>query len=332
MTEGNENGPEGMDAPAKPDRQVVAVAATALALFRRDYFCRLHCGSRAGRRNFYRPGMSPMGDGSGSFVFADWCSSADRDPRIGDDPAMGQYHEAYCVFYGLFEEKKVSRIPYIWVDSELSLIRGHVQGFPKKLGDIFMTRPVEIGRGGARKAIGSRFAAHVSQLGRRLVTLSVTLEETVRGILSAVSGDDRRSTRASSHRSTVTEPSVHEFQRAKVADFALGTVFQRLRNPRIRPIRVQRDRLSGSCQRAARPCSFHGLLGGGRHRSAGRGRAMSVSRRPPPGAAPHPARRQARVVRAGRRDACAGRRSQAAGTGRRSICRPASRARSSACT
>ena len=59
------------------------------------------------------PGMSPMGDGSGSFVFADWCSSADRDPRIGDDPAMGQYHEAYCVLYGLFEEKKVSRIPYM---------------------------------------------------------------------------------------------------------------------------------------------------------------------------------------------------------------------------
>ena len=35
------------------------------------------------------PGMTPMGDGSGSFVFADWCSAADRDPRIRDDPAMG---------------------------------------------------------------------------------------------------------------------------------------------------------------------------------------------------------------------------------------------------
>ena len=79
------------------------------------------------------------------------------------------------------------RFPYIWVDSELSLIRGHVQGFPKKLGDIFMTRPVEIGRGGVRKAIGSRFAAHVSQLGRRLVTLSVTLEEAVEGF--AVGGE-----------------------------------------------------------------------------------------------------------------------------------------------
>ena len=143
------------------------------------------------------PGMSPMGDGSGSFVFADWCSSADRDPRIGDDPAMGQYHEAYCVLYGLFEEKKVSRIPYIWVDNELSLIRGHVQGFPKKLGDIFMTRPVEIGRG----------------------------EETVEGFYPPSVARPPLHTRLFPSIGG-TAPSVHEFQRAQVADFALGTVFR----------------------------------------------------------------------------------------------------------
>ena len=170
------------------------------------------------------PGMTPMGDGSGSFVFADWCSAADHDPRIRDDPAMGQYREAYCVLYGLFEGKKVSRIPYIWVDSELSLIRGHVQGFPKKLGDVFMTRPVALGRGGVRKAAGSRFAAHVSALGRRLATLSVTIEGTVEKfyppsvarpplhtrLFPSIEGD---------------APSVYEFQRARIADFEIGAVF-----------------------------------------------------------------------------------------------------------
>ena len=64
LTEGDENGPEGMDAPAKPDRQVVAVAATALALFRRDHFGRLHCGSRAGSRNFCRPACPRWGTGA----------------------------------------------------------------------------------------------------------------------------------------------------------------------------------------------------------------------------------------------------------------------------
>ena len=171
------------------------------------------------------PGMTPMGDGSGSIVFADWCSSADNDPRIGEDPAVGQYLEAYCVLYGTFEERKASRIPYIWVDSELSLIRGHIQGFPKKLGDIYMTRPVELGRGGVRKEIGSRFAAHVSQLGRRLITLSVTLEETVEKFYPPSVARPPLHTRLFPS-ITGSEPSVHEFHRAKIADFALGTVFR----------------------------------------------------------------------------------------------------------
>ena len=76
-----------------------------------------------------------------------------------------------------------------------------------------------------RKAIGSRFAAHVSQLGRRLVTLSVTLEETVEGFYPPSVARPPLHTRLFPSIGG-TAPSVHEFQRAKVADFALGTVFR----------------------------------------------------------------------------------------------------------
>ncbi|MBS35425.1 MAG: acetoacetate decarboxylase [Thiotrichales bacterium] len=170
------------------------------------------------------PGMTPMGDGGGSFVFADWCSAADHDERIRDDPAVGQYREAYCVLYGLYEDKKVSRIPFIWVDSELSLIRGHVQGFPKKLGDIHMTRPVELGVGGVKKDLGSTFNAHVSSLGRRLVTLGVTLDETLEKFYPSSVARPPLHTRLFPSINQ-GQPAVHEFQRAKIADFQLGTVF-----------------------------------------------------------------------------------------------------------
>ena len=170
------------------------------------------------------PGMQPMGDGSGSFVFADWCSAADHDERIRDDPAIGQYHEAYCVLYGMFEDKKAGRIPYIWVDSELSLIRGHIQGFPKKLGDIYMTRAVEFGKGGVRKEVGSRFNAHVSSVGRRLVTLGVSLEETLEKFYPPSVARPPLHTRLFPALDGA-EPAVYEFQRAKIADFQLGTVF-----------------------------------------------------------------------------------------------------------
>lgn len=128
------------------------------------------------------PGMEPLGDGSVSLFFADWCSASDADPRVLADPAKGQYHESYWVLYGTYEGNPTGRVPFIYVDSELSLIRGLVQGFPKKLGRIAMTRPVAIGQGGVRRQPGGRFAAHVSAGDRRLATVSVELEgETNRG-------------------------------------------------------------------------------------------------------------------------------------------------------
>jgi acetoacetate decarboxylase len=121
-------------------------------------------------------GLRPAPEGTASVVFADWCSASDNDTRVLADPAVGQYHEAYVVLHALRGDKKVGRVPFIWVDSELSLLRGQIQGFPKKLGQIAMTRPVSLGRGGVRKADGARFAAHATSHGRRVVTASVTVQ------------------------------------------------------------------------------------------------------------------------------------------------------------
>jgi acetoacetate decarboxylase len=120
--------------------------------------------------------LEPVGDGSATFVFIDWSSAADSDPRIAADPARGQYREAYVEVYGLLDGAKVARVPYIWVDNDLSLARGYIQGFPKKLGAIAMTRAVTIGNGGARIEPGATFTGHVSSLGRQLARGSVTLE------------------------------------------------------------------------------------------------------------------------------------------------------------
>lgn len=170
------------------------------------------------------PGLEPAGDGSCSFVFADWCSASDHDERVRDDPGRGQYREAYVVLYGTFDGKPAGRVPYIWVDSDLSLVRGLIQGFPKKLGSIAMTRPVELGQGGVRKDVGSRFAAYVSGMGRRLCTVSVTLDDEAdkpypRGVATplvhtrlwpSIEGD---------------APAVHELSRATIKGFECGRVY-----------------------------------------------------------------------------------------------------------
>lgn len=120
--------------------------------------------------------LEPVGDGSASFVFCDWSSSAHQDPRVMADPARGQYKEAYVAVHARLDGKTVARVPYIWVDNDLSFARGHIQGFPKKLGDIAITRAVEIGRGGPRLETGARFTGHVASLGVRLAHGTVTLE------------------------------------------------------------------------------------------------------------------------------------------------------------
>src|SRR5690242_18102485 len=75
--------------------------------------------------------IEPDAGGACSFVFADWCSASDEDARVRDDPARGQYREAYVVCYGTIDGKPVGRVPFIWVDNDLSLVRGLIRGFPK---------------------------------------------------------------------------------------------------------------------------------------------------------------------------------------------------------
>lgn len=170
------------------------------------------------------PGFTPSPEGRCSFVFCDWSSAADEDPRIKDDPAKGQYREAYAVVHGQYDGKQAGRVPFIWVDSDLSLVRGLIQGFPKKLGEIHMTKPVEVGRGGSRKAPGERFRAHASAMGRRLVDVTVTIDEdrpkTYPPGVAAPLVHTRLWPRIGSD-----EPAVHELSRGTIDGFELGTVW-----------------------------------------------------------------------------------------------------------
>lgn len=168
-------------------------------------------------------GMEPVPEGTASVVFADWCSSSDHDERVLADPGVGQYHEAYVVLHAVRGDRKVGRVPFIWVDSELSLLRGQIQGFPKKFGQIAMTRPVTLGRGGVRKQQGSTFAAHATSHGRRVLTASVAIEGTTERL-------PRAATLPLVHTRLFpsvdrAEPAVHELQLGAIANFEAGAVY-----------------------------------------------------------------------------------------------------------
>jgi acetoacetate decarboxylase len=170
--------------------------------------------------------MEPVGDGSATFLFIDWASAADADARIAADPARGQYREAYVEVHATLDGKKVARVPYIWVDNDLSFARGQIQGFPKKSGTIAITRPAIVGKGGPQLQAGAAFAGHVAGLGRRLAHGTVVLEE------RAEAGFVPKAMRLPIWHTRLVpdlaggKPLVHDLARNLLTDFQIAEVWQ----------------------------------------------------------------------------------------------------------
>ena len=94
-----------------------------------------------------------------------------------EDPGRGQYREFFLVVNALLDGEHVTTCPYIWVDRDFSLARGWIQGFPKKLGSIWLTRTFGLDCAadpGVRP--GAVFGGTVAANDRRIAQGSVTLE------------------------------------------------------------------------------------------------------------------------------------------------------------
>lgn len=112
--------------------------------------------------------------GAVAIIWADWQSCRDDGQELLD-PVRAQYKECFVVVRCLYEGQHYSRCIYIWVDKDFAMVRGHHQGYPKKLGDIWMTRPVTVGRAGPRLEPGGRFGATCAAYGYRLIDASFTI-------------------------------------------------------------------------------------------------------------------------------------------------------------
>jgi acetoacetate decarboxylase len=115
--------------------------------------------------------------GAVAIVWADWQSCSDSFEELLD-PARAQYKEVFIVIRCTFRGATYSRAAYIWVDKDFAMARGHVQGYPKKMSEIWMTRPITLGKAGPRLEPGGRFGATVSTWGRRIADARFTITGT----------------------------------------------------------------------------------------------------------------------------------------------------------
>ena len=174
------------------------------------------------------PGLEPHPDpGRSAALFIDWQSRSDSGEEL-DDPVRSQYKEFFVVVNALLDGEPVTTCPYIWVDRDFALVRGWVQGFPKKLGSVHMTRHFPLGsNAGPALAAGGRFAGTLAANDRRLAFGAVTLE---RESADGPTHNDpplvnvRHFPRLAAGRHD--DPAVHELVRARSRDRAISPIWE----------------------------------------------------------------------------------------------------------
>jgi len=127
-------------------------------------------------RSILPEGLDPHPDtGRCAAVFADWQScSEDGDELL--DPVRSHYREFFIVANALLDGEEVTTCPFIWVDQDFALARGWIQGFPKKLGAVWMTRT--FGLGGPADpgyTTGARHGATCSARGRAIADMTLKI-------------------------------------------------------------------------------------------------------------------------------------------------------------
>jgi acetoacetate decarboxylase len=160
-------------------------------------------------------------------IFGDWQTCSDGGDQLVD-PSRAQYKEFFIVVNALLDGEEVTTCPFTWVDRDFALIRGWIQGFPKKLGSIEITRHFGLDCAadpGLRP--GARFGGTCGANDRRLADASVTLESV------AAQGPThnepplvnvRHFPRLEAGRHD--EPAVHELVRARSRDRSFSDVWQ----------------------------------------------------------------------------------------------------------
>jgi acetoacetate decarboxylase len=129
--------------------------------------------------------LAPQDPGAVAMIWADWqsCSSS-REELL--DPVRSQYKEAFAVVRCAYQGRMYSRCVYIWVDKDFAIGRGIHQGYPKKLGSIWQTRPHPFGHAAPPLGAGGLFGATLSAADRRIAqaTLRIAGESDTNGFVN----------------------------------------------------------------------------------------------------------------------------------------------------
>lgn len=116
-----------------------------------------------------------VNDGSGIAYIGEFISVSERNPQsVYLDPAQTIYHEAAIGIACNYAGRPGVYFAFMWVDKDWSLIRGWLNGYPKKMADeIVMTKlhPLNPLTGGVK--VGSQLSGYAIRHGERIFSVHV---------------------------------------------------------------------------------------------------------------------------------------------------------------
>jgi Acetoacetate decarboxylase (ADC) len=129
----------------------------------------------AGRSAGFVPRAVGAATGHGTVHFADWQATTDGSELL--DPILSQYRETIVVLeIERPDGTSANFCPLIYVDQDVSMVRGLLQGWPKKLGSTWLTRSFPLEHpAAAPMRRGTRLGASLAVKDRRLVEARLEL-------------------------------------------------------------------------------------------------------------------------------------------------------------
>ena len=109
--------------------------------------------------------------------FVEWQYASDSGEEYLD-PVRSQYRETIILVSASYGGNAIAYCPFIWVDQDVSLMRGFAQGWPKQIGSTWITRAYDVpSKATPASGSGGKFGATLAVKDRRLVEAVVTLRE-----------------------------------------------------------------------------------------------------------------------------------------------------------
>ena len=121
------------------------------------------------------PAMLGVPSGRATVHFAEWQATTDGSELL--DPICSQYHETIVVVEIERPDRTLASFcPFIYVDQDISFLRGLLQGWPKKMGSTHVTRALPLEHPAAAPLRrGTRLGASLAVKDRRLLEARLEL-------------------------------------------------------------------------------------------------------------------------------------------------------------